>query len=334
MPKKATNPYSNWLFYLFLVLLFALVIGLTIWAIVGFGKRKCNCKCKCGSHKKKCPMRHRNNSICSCSNSCSPNSSCSDSKDCKTMTCCPKTAYLSVNGTGIVDITPEDSEIGILEMTWNDPTLVQRPCSGWQAVNGDVNVPTAVTGFTVPVSGNYRVNYSAGMITRGSIVLLNVNGLVSRRSGSWSLDEFDGPQTCGRQLTKTFMEHFTKGDIVTLIIVVFIEDEFFIDTFQDTEDFRYLTTMTLELVDSDKCNPGSTCGSSVDIVVPEIDGPNNGVNNGNALSSNGSIQNGVSNNAFFNKIKQMKDSIASTTSSGAQMSPATFLASLLPAAAA
>ncbi len=119
--------------------------------------------------------------------------------------------------------------------------------------NEDIN--GAVTGFKAPKCGVYKFEYHAGMVTNGSLALLLVNGHILARSASWSMDLQEAPAIHGRQLTKSFKVHLNACDVVSLIIVTFITDDFFINTYLDESDFRYLTTMSIELQDPDECNP-------------------------------------------------------------------------------
>jgi hypothetical protein len=98
------------------------------------------------------------------------------------------------------------------------------------------------------------MEYHVGMITNGAIAIVLVNGVPVADSASWSLDTADVLPVCGRQLNKSFMLHLNCGDVVSIIILVFITDNFFIDSFYDDGNFKFLTTMALHLQDPDKCN--------------------------------------------------------------------------------
>lgn len=290
-------------YYIILVIIIVIIVALVIWVICRCNK--CSCGCQCGNHKKGCPKHNQSNDPCSCGNEksgkkkkkksgqkkCNCDCECGNhrsgcpqrkprSKCCCKPKCpkeyCGEQAYTSLNGTGVITVSPQDADLTVMQMTWNDPPRVQRPCSGWENVTTQL-VPDAVVGKKAPKAGNYRVEYHVGIVSNGAIAVLTVNGQLLLRSASWTLDLFSDPELAhvgGRQLNKSFSVHLNKDDVVGILVFPFIIDgSFFIDTYNDTSLFRFLTTLDIQMIDSDRCNcKGGKCLNNADLV----DGPFNG----------------------------------------------------------
>jgi hypothetical protein len=192
---------------------------------------------------------------------------CGQKKRCKKPVECVKHSYLQLNGTGVIPLQSPSEDFLLLEMTFNDPALVQEPCKGWKTVNSTVtNFTQAITGIAAPCDGDYYFEYHVGMFSLGAVVVILKNGLVVGRSASFTLDLQDAPQLCGRQLSKSFTLHLNKDDVVNLLVVPFILDNFSIDEYPSTSDFRYLTTLYIEEVTKDKCKRNcEPCDNDADV---------------------------------------------------------------------
>ena len=154
-------------------------------------------------------------------------------------------AYLTVVSTGV-----SIREAGSVDVVvWDPDKLIEYPANSWSPSFSEVD--DTLVGWTVPRSGSYfiaydmLVQYKTALIQSVAATIIVDGEAVGRSLATNFQDLASGPvgDTTSVSLEKSFMVNLSKGNVVSLILVIASG----LAQIPDYSDLRFATTLTLDL---------------------------------------------------------------------------------------